>query len=73
MSQLVIKDLEFCESEILRNQRIRGSASFFDVKFDFSSLFKIANLSGQAGAGFGVAIALAIGDKIQINIGTGVQ
>ena len=74
MSQLMIKDLEFCEGEILENEDIRGSADwgFFRVKFDFSQLFKIQNLSGEAGAGFGAAIALAIGDKIKIDLGTGV-
>ena len=74
MSQLMIKDLEFCEGKILENEDIKGSAAwgFFKVEFDFSQLFKIEDLSGQAGAGFGAAIALAIGDKIKIDLGTGV-
>ena len=73
MSQLMIKDLEFCEREILDNEDIRGSASwgFFKVDFDFSQFSTIFNLSGQAGATFAAALAVAIGDKIQINLGTG--
>ena len=75
MSLLMIKDLEFCEGESLTNEDIRGSADwgFFKVDFDFSQLSKIKNLSGEAGAGFAAAIALAIGDKIKIDLGTGVS
>ena len=72
MSQLMIKDLEFCEGESLENQKIRGSGSFFNVEFDVSQFFEIVSLAGSARGGSAAAIALAIGDKIKIALGTGV-
>ncbi len=79
MSQLRIKDLDFREEEILKNEEIRGSFSFsnpasgfFDVQFDFSQSSIIGDLSGEAGAGFGAAIAVALGRNIKIEIDTGI-
>ncbi|EAZ91265.1 hypothetical protein [Crocosphaera chwakensis] len=80
MSQLRITDLDFHEEGILENEEIRGSFSFsnpssgfFRVAFDFSQSSIIGDLSGEAGAGFGAAIALALGKNITIEIDTGVS
>ena len=84
MSQLIITDLDFREEEILKNEEIRGSfrftnasfsnpaSGFFDVQFRSSQSSIIGDLSGEAGAGFGAAIAVALGRNIQIEIDTGV-
>ncbi|MGH2414658.1 MAG: hypothetical protein ACRDEA_13430 [Microcystaceae cyanobacterium] len=74
MSKLVISDLSFCESELPEQEKIRGTKqtpkSFFAVKFDFA-IASLFDPSGDAAAGFAAGIGLAIGDKINITIGTG--
>ncbi|MEL4894542.1 hypothetical protein [Crocosphaera sp. Alani8] len=84
MSQLRIKDLDFHEETILTKEEIRGSfrftnssfsnpaSGFFDVQFRSSQSSMIGELSGEAGAAFGTAIAVALGRNINIEIEAGV-
>lgn len=67
MSQLIVEDLNFCERDLPEEfqLKLQGSASYFDVDFDFAwdSVF---NPSGEAAAGWTLAFGLAIGDKLAI-------
>lgn len=67
MSQLIIKDLNFCEQEFPRSEKIRGAASFFNTgfAFDFETLFSPA---GAVATGFTFALGLTIGEKLGIII-----
>lgn len=70
MSQLMINDLSFYQSDLPEPEAVKGSGSFFDFDFDvaFDSLF---NPAGDAAAGFALGAGLAIGDNLAIIIGTG--
>jgi len=61
MTQLVINDLEFCQNSKLDLDQLRGRGSFFDVDFAFDSKFDFKP-SGEAAAGSGAAVAVAIGN-----------
>ena len=60
MTQLVIRNLEFCESNDLHQDQVKGS--FFD--FAFISLGDFAfSPAGSAAAGAGAAVGVAIGEN----------
>ncbi|MEA5512270.1 hypothetical protein VB715_21085 [Crocosphaera sp. UHCC 0190] len=60
MSQLIINDLTFCESEFSRLDDIKVSGGFFKVDFKVDSASAI-DLAGEGAAGYGLAIAIGIG------------
>lgn len=67
MSYLTIEDLNFCQTELPETEEVKGG--FFGVNFAtvFASAF---NPSGDAAAGYAAGVAVAIGDNIQLTIGT---
>jgi hypothetical protein len=60
MSQLVINDLNFCQSDLSELEEIRGRG-WLSISVDVASLV-VTDLPNGAGAGFGAAVALALGD-----------
>lgn len=60
MSQLMIKDLDFCEGRLSELEDISGRLGFFKVGFAFASGSK-SDLAGGAAAGYAVGIGVAIG------------
>jgi len=61
MNQLVINDLEFCQNSKLQQDQVQGQGSFFSVDFAFDGKFDFKP-SGEAAAGSGAAVAVAIGN-----------
>jgi hypothetical protein len=60
MNQLVIRNLEFCKSNNLHKDQVKGGF----VDFDFTSLGEFAfSPAGSAAAGAGAAVAVAIGEN----------
>ena len=70
MSQLVITDLNFCESEFPIQREVKGG--FFDFAIDWAADFDFKPF-GQAAVGGGFAYSVAIGDKTVVDAGSGVS
>lgn len=65
MTQILINDLEFCESSSLPQEQVQGGASFFDFSSDFTGAFDFSP-DGSVAAGSGAAVAVAIGDNSEV-------
>lgn len=60
MSQLVINDLNFCQSDLSELKEISGRG-WLSISVGVASLV-VTDLPNGAGAGFGAAVAVALGD-----------
>ncbi len=67
MSQIIIKDINFCENDLPETNTIKGSASFFDFDFDWDSDAVFDN-AGAAAVGVTFGFGIAIGNKIALVI-----
>ena len=69
MSQLVINDLDFCQSELSERKKIRGrGVGWLAISVNVASLV-VADLPGGGGAGYGVAVAIGLGSGAKASTG----
>jgi len=61
MSQLVISDLNFCQSELSELKEIKGRG-WLSISLKVASLVA-TDLPNGAGAGWGAGVALGLGDE----------
>ena len=68
MSQIIVTDLDFCQGEASNHSTLKGGGDFiaWDADFDGEQLF---DPTGEAAAGYGVALAVGIGNNPVVVIG----
>lgn len=71
MSRLVISDLEFCQSDDSKIEKIKGTDQpLFGVKFEVKFLSQFDVKSKEVAVGYGVAIGIGIGKGFTIDLDT---